>query len=123
MNRKQRFVAVWLAVVVAATTMAAVAADPISGRWAGTFDAMGQMVPFTLSIALDGSKVTAAVDSEHTGAGKTENGVWKDGVFSMTFDFENHQSIAFTGKPTKDGLAGEFTTEGFTGKWTAARAK
>jgi hypothetical protein len=100
-----------------------VAADPFSGRWSGTFDAMGQMVPFTMTLAVDAGKVTGTVDSEHTGVGHSKDGVVKDGAFSMTMEFEKHQAIAFTGKATKDGLAGEFTTEGFTGKWTAARAK
>lgn len=99
------------------------AADPFSGKWAGTFDAMGQMVPFTMTLDVHGDAVTATVDSEHTGLGHSKDGVVKDGAFSMTMEFEKHQSIAFTGKPAKDGLAGEFTTEGFTGKWTAARAK
>ena len=94
-------------------------ADPISGRWEGKFDAMGQIVPFTMELKLDGAKVTGTLDSEHTGHGQAKDGVWKDGAFAMTIVFDKHESIAFTGKPAKDGLEGEFKTEGFTAKWTA----
>ncbi len=111
-----------LALVLAASTTTT-AADPISGRWAGKFDAMGQIVPFRMSLTLTGDKVTGTLDSEHTGHGVARDGVWKDGAFSLTMNFENHQSIGFTGKPTKDGLAGEFKTEGFTAKWEAVKAQ
>ncbi len=110
-----------LALVFVTGTIAA--ADPISGRWEGKFDAMGQIVPFTMTLKVDGDKVTGTLDSEHTGHGQSKDGVWKDGAFAMTMVFEKHESIAFTGKPTADGLSGEFKTEGFTAKWTAAKAK
>jgi hypothetical protein len=122
MTRKSLALMTALALTVA-LCVRLVAADPFSGTWSGTFDAMGQMVPFTMTLAVDAGKVTGTVDSEHTGVGHSKDGVVKDGAFSMTMEFEKHQAIAFTGKATKDGLAGEFTTEGFTGKWTAARAK
>lgn len=111
-----------LALFVAAGA-ATTAADPISGKWEGKFDAMGQIVPFTMSLTLAGDKVTGTLDSEHTGHGVARDGVWKDNAFSLTMDFESHQSIGFTGKPTKDGLTGEFKTEGFTASWTAVKAK
>ena len=107
-----------LALTFVSGTMAA-PADPISGRWEGKFDAMGQIVPFTMELKLDGAKVIGTLDSEHTGHGQAKDGVWKDGAFAMTMMFDKHESIAFTGKPTKDGLEGEFKTEGFTAKWTA----
>ena len=119
--RRVMFSAILAVMFVIAT--AAAPADPISGRWAGKFDAMGQIVPFTMSLKVEGDKVTGTLDSEHTGHGQAKDGVWKDGAFSMTMVFDKHESIAFTGKPTADGLAGEFKTEGFTAKWTAAKAK
>ena len=119
--RRWAFTAVLVLVFVTGTL--ATAADPISGRWEGKFDAMGQIVPFTMTLKLDAGKVTATLDSEHTGHGQATDGVWKDGAFTMTMVFEKHQSIVFTGKPVTDGLAGEFKTEGFTARWTAAKAK
>lgn len=112
-----------VAALVFATGTLAATADPISGRWEGKFDAMGQIVPFTMSLKLDGDKVTGTLDSEHTGHGQAKDGVWKDGGMSFTLVFEKHESIAFTGKPIKDGLEGEFKTEGFTAKWTAVKGK
>jgi hypothetical protein len=76
-----------------------------------------------MELAVKDAELTGTIDSEHTGHGKLKGSVEKDGTFTMTASFESHQSIAFTGKPTKDGLAGEFKTEGFTAKWTVAKAK
>jgi hypothetical protein len=76
-----------------------------------------------MTLEVDGDKVRGTLDSEHTGHGQSKDGVWKDGIFTMTMVFDKHESIAFTGKPAGDGLAGEFKTEGFTAKWSATKAK
>ena len=122
MNRRRWTLLGILALVFAIGTLTT-AAGPISGRWDGKFDAMGQIVPFTMTLKVDGDKVTGTLDSEHTGHGQAKDGVWKDGSLAMTMVFEKHESIAFTGKPIKDALEGEFKTEGFTAKWTATKAK
>jgi hypothetical protein len=119
---KTRYLSALVVVLVALTAAATIAADPISGQWEGKFDAMGTLVPFKMMLKLDGDKITGSLESEHTGPGKATDGIWKDGTFSMTMVFEKHQSIEFTGKPTKDGLEGEFKTEGFTAKWAATKS-
>jgi hypothetical protein len=122
MNTRRWGLVAVIALALAAGTMTATA-DPISGRWEGKFDAMGQLVPFTMTLKLTGDTVTGTLESEHTGHGEAKDGKWKDGTMTMTMVFEQHQSIVFSGKPTDDGLAGEFKTEGFSAKWTATKAK
>ena len=95
--------------------------DPISGEWNVMFFVQGHNTPATFSFKLDGQKVTGGAYSDHTGAGTIRDGKWIDGKLSFTLDFAKHESIVVNGA-LKDGkLAGEFTTEGFTAKWEAAR--
>ena len=95
--------------------------DPITGEWNVIFFVQGHNTPATFTFKLDGQKVTGGAYSDHTGAGTIRDGKWIDGKLSFTLDFAKHESIVVNGA-LKDGkLAGEFTTEGFTAKWEAAR--
>lgn len=98
----------------------AAAGDPISGEWDANADAQGQQIPFTLTLKLEGDKVTG----ESTGQGGTTpltNGSWKDGKLSFTIDTPNG-AIVLTAM-IKDGkLVGEYDFAGqATGPWEAKK--
>lgn len=96
-------------------------ADPISGEWNVTFHVHEMKTPATFTFALDGTKLTGTAISDHTGPGTIRDGKYANGKLSFTLDFKKHESIAVNGT-LKDGkLTGEFSTEGFTDKWEAAR--
>jgi uncharacterized protein (DUF2147 family) len=98
------------------------AADPISGEWNVSFFVKGHpATPASFNLKLDGEKVTGTAYSEHTGEGTVRDGKYTDGKLSFTLDFKKHESIAITGDVMDGKLSGEFTTEGFTSKWEAAK--
>jgi len=114
-------VAVMTSPGLATPTPARVDADPISGEWNGSFQVEGYSADFTFKFKLDGKKVIGTGESAHTGPGTLSNGSWADGKLSFTMDFAAHESIAVTGSLNDGKLAGEFHTEGMTGKWEAKR--
>jgi len=96
--------------------------DQISGEWNVSFFVRGHgTTPALFILKLDGEKVTGAAYSDHTGAGTIREGKWADGKLSFVLDFKKHESIAVKGGLQNGKLAGEFTTEGFTGKWEAVK--
>jgi len=95
--------------------------DPISGEWNVSFFVNGQTTPATFTFKLDGKKVTGTAFSEHTGEGNVLDGLWENGKLSLTLDFKKHQSIALTGAMKEAKLVGQFSTEGFTANWEAAK--
>jgi hypothetical protein len=98
------------------------AADPISGEWNVSFFVKGHpTTPASFRLKLDGEKVTGTAYSDHTGEGTVRDGKYTDGKLSFTLDFKKHESIAIMGGAKDGKLAGEFTTEGFTAKWEAAK--
>jgi len=100
----------------------AVATDAVSGDWKITFKMGDHTGEGTMTLKLDGDKVTGTVETAHTGPGTLSNGAYKDGKLSFTANFAKHESINFTGE-VKDGkLTGEFATEGMTGSWAGTKA-
>jgi|ERR1051325_95718 hypothetical protein len=102
---------------------AAVAAnqDPISGEWNVTFYVHDNKTPASFTFKVDGTTVTGTAYSDHTGPGTIRDGKYADSKLSFTLDFKKHESIVVNGV-LKDGkLSGEFSTEGFTGKWEATK--
>ncbi len=98
-------------------------ADPLSGEWNVTFYVGDTATPATFKFKLEGTKVTGAVYSDHTGEGTIRDGKWLDGKLSFAADFKNHRPIVIQGT-LKDGkLAGEaHHPEGPTFKWGAVKA-
>lgn len=98
--------------------------NSIAGEWSLRFSVENQTVPGKMNLTVDGEKVTGTVETAHTGPGTFQDGKWIDGKLSATLVFEKHESIALTGGLQADKnqkLAGEFRTEGRTGKWDAER--
>jgi len=108
--------------LMAVASLTVLAADPISGSWAATFQVEGYPpTPAIFELKLDGQKVTGTIKSEHTGPGKVTEGRWANDSLSFTAVFETHESIAIWGHLEADKLVGEFKTEGFVAKWEAKK--
>jgi hypothetical protein len=94
-------------------------ADEISGEWDAVADAQGQPIPFTLSLKLDGDKITGASDSQ-LGHANIVSGSWKDGKFSVMLD----GNVALVATMIEGKLSGEYDYNGQgSGKWVAVRKK
>ncbi|MDX6558829.1 MAG: hypothetical protein QOF72_1878, partial [Blastocatellia bacterium] len=61
------------------------AADLLSGDWDAAADAQGQAVPFTLSLKVEGEKVTGTSVSQ-LGDSTISSGSWKDGKLAVVLD-------------------------------------
>lgn len=95
--------------------------DPISGEWNVTFFVHEHKTPASFTFKVEGTTVTGTAYSDHTGPGTIRDGKFADSKLSFTLDFKKHESIVVNGV-LKDGkLSGEFSTEGFTDKWEAAK--
>ncbi len=95
------------------------AKDDISGEWDAVADAQGQPIPFTLSLKLDGDKVTGSSDSQ-LGHANIVSGSWKDGKFSVMLD----GNVALVATMIEGKLSGDYDYNGQgSGKWVAVRKK
>ncbi len=93
--------------------------DEISGEWEAMADAQGQPFPFTLSLKLDGEKVTGSSNSQ-LGAGTVTTGTWKDGKLAVMLD----GNIGLVATMIDGKLSGEYDFAGQTsGKWVAVKKK
>jgi len=94
-------------------------ADEISGEWEAVADAQGQPFPFTLSLRLDGDKVTGSSNSQ-LGVGNITTGSWKDGKLAIVLD----GNIALVASMIEGKLSGDYDFAGqSSGKWVAIKKK
>ena len=99
-----------------------VTTDELSGVWDAAADAQGQAVPFTLTLKLDGEKVTGGSSSQ-LGDSTISSGVWKDGKLAIVLDGANGQ-VALIATLIDGKLAGDFDYAGqMQGKWVAVKKK
>ena len=99
-----------------------VMADDISGEWDGVADAGGEAVPFTLSLKLDGEKVTGSSNSQ-LGTANITSGVWKDGKLAIAMDTGNGQ-LTMVATIVEGKLSGDYDYAGqASGKWVAQKKK
>ena len=97
----------------------AAALDEISGEWDAVADAQGQPFPFTLSLKLDGEKVTGSSNSQ-LGVGTVTTGSWKDGKLAIVLD----GNIALIATMIEGKLSGDYDFAGqSSGKWVAVKKK
>ena len=95
------------------------APDEISGDWDAVADAQGQPFPFTLSLKLDGDKVTGSSDSQ-LGHGTITTGTWKDGKLAVVLD----GNITLVATMIEGKLSGDYDFAGqSSGKWVAVKKK
>jgi len=94
-------------------------ADDISGDWDAVADAQGQAFPFTLSLKLDGDKITGSSDSQ-LGHANIVSGSWKEGKLAIALD----GNIALVATMIEGKLSGDYDYNGQgSGKWVAVRKK
>jgi hypothetical protein len=99
-----------------------VAVDEISGDWDGVADAQGQPFPFTLSLKLDGEKVTGSSTSQ-LGTASISTGSWKDGKLAFVLEGGSGQ-IVMAATMVDGKLSGDYDFAGqSSGKWVAIKKK
>ena len=104
-----------------------IAAEPsmaefLTGQWDATADANGQPFPFSLTLKVDGEKVTGSSTSE-LGTSPISTGTWKDGKLVFVLDSSNGQ-IGMVATVVEGKLVGDFDYAGqMTGKWAAVKKK
>lgn len=95
--------------------------DPISGDYDITFSVAGQGASGTMTLKVEGNKVTGTVNTAHTGAGTITDGKWEKGKLTCTAKFANHEDVVMSGEMKDGKLSGEFKAEGNTGQWTTTK--
>jgi hypothetical protein len=95
------------------------AKDEISGEWDAVADAQGQAFPFTLSLKLDGDKITGSSDSQ-LGHANIVSGSWKEGKLAIALD----GNITLVATMVEGKLSGDYDYNGQgSGRWVAVRKK
>ena len=98
------------------------AKDELSGEWDAAADAQGQAFPFTLTLKLDGDKVTGSSSSE-LGNSTISSGTFKDGKLALVLESANGQT-ALIGAMVDGKLVGDYDYNGqLSGKWVATKKK
>ena len=92
----------------------------LTGQWDATADANGQPFPFTLTLKVEGEKVTGTSNSE-LGLSTISTGTWKDGKLVFVLESANGQ-IGMVAAIVDGKLVGDFDLSGqMTGKWAAVK--
>jgi len=97
-------------------------AELLTGVWDAAADAQGQAFPFTLTLKVEGEKVTGSSSSQ-LGDSTISSGVWKDGKLAVVLDGTGGQ-VALIGTLVDGKLVGDYDYSGqLQGKWVAAKKK
>ncbi len=98
------------------------AADPISGSWEGTVELPDGSMPFTMTLKLDGAKVTGEVGSVQ-GAAPISEGSWVDGKLTIAFTYVDGAAVQMSGVVTDGALSGSLSYGGgqMVGTWAAKK--
>ena len=96
--------------------------DELSGVWEAAADANGQAFPFTLTLKVEGEKVTGGSSSQ-LGDSTISSGVWKDGKLAVVLEGGSGQ-VALIATVVDGKLVGDYDFAGqLQGKWVAAKKK
>lgn len=99
------------------------AAELLSGEWDAAADAQGQPFLFTLTLKVEGEKVTGGTISQ-LGQSTITSGSWKDGKLVFVLSGENGGQIGMMANLQDGKLIGDFDFSGqMTGKWAATKKK
>jgi hypothetical protein len=94
----------------------------LSGEWEAVADAQGQPFPFTLTLKIDGEKVSGSSSSQ-LGDSVISTGTWKDGRLNFQMDSPNGV-VTLSATVIEGKLSGEFDYAGqLQGKWVAVKRK
>ena len=97
-------------------------ADLLTGVWDAAADAQGQAFPFTLTLKVEGEKVTGSSSSQ-LGESTISSGAWKDGKLAVVLDGTAGQ-VALIATLVDGKLVGDYDFAGqLQGKWVAAKKK
>jgi len=101
---------------------AAAAAVNLNGEWEAVADANGQPFPFSLTLKIDGEKVTGGSSSQ-LGDSVISSGTWKDGQLNFVMEGQNG-AITMNATVIDGKLSGLFDYAGqLQGKWVAVKKK
>ena len=101
---------------------AAAAGVNLSGEWEAVADANGQPFPFSLTLKIDGEKVTGGSSSQ-LGDSVISSGTWKDGQLNFVMEGQNG-AITMNAVVIDGKLSGQFDYAGqLQGKWVAVKKK
>ncbi len=94
----------------------------LSGDWDAVADNQGQPFPFSLTLKVDGEKVTGSSSSE-LGESTISTGNWKDG--KLNFQLESPNGVVMMSATIVEGkLTGDFDFAGqVQGKWVAIKKR
>jgi hypothetical protein len=97
-------------------------AEVLTGVWDAAADAQGQAFPFTLTLKVEGEKVTGSSSSQ-LGESTISSGTWKDGKLAVVLDGSAGQ-VALIATLVDGKLSGDYDFAGqLQGKWVAAKKK
>jgi hypothetical protein len=98
------------------------AADPLTGIWEGTVALPDGALPVTMTLKLDGAKVTGEVGGVQGAAPITE-GSWADGKLTIAFTYVDGAAVQMTGALTNGALSGSLSYGGgqMVATWAAGR--
>ncbi len=97
-------------------------AEVLNGEWDAVADAQGQAFPFTLTLKVEGEKVTGSSSSE-LGTSTVSSGTWKDGKLAVMLESGSGQ-IALIATMVDGKLSGDYDFSGqLSGKWVAVKKK
>jgi len=97
-------------------------ADPITGVWEGTVELPDGAMPFTMTLKLDGAKVTGEVSSVQ-GATPISEGSWVDSKLTIAFSYVDGAAVQMTGAVTDGALSGSLSYGGgqIVATWAAKK--
>lgn len=101
----------------------AMSAADLTGDWDAVADVGGQSMPFTLTLKVDGEKVTGSTTSQQ--GTTTIEGTYAGGQLTFGITTPDGMSIVMSGKPEAGKIAGTFDVGGGMGQggWSAAKRK
>jgi hypothetical protein len=103
-----------------ATATVVAAPVDINGVWEALADANGQPFPFTLTLKVEGEKVTGGSSSQ-LGESSITDGSWKEGKLAFQLNGQNG-AISMSATIVEGKLSGEFDYSGqLQGKWVAVK--
>jgi len=94
--------------------------DAISGAWDAALITDDNTVQLTLTLKLEGNKVTGSSESSHLGSGAISNGSWTNNKLTITVE-TIHGPLALTGALQNGKLVGEWDAGHMQGKWEAKK--
>ena len=95
-------------------------ADAISGAWDAELITDDNTAQLTLTLKLEGNKVTGSYESSHLGSGAIKGGSWVNNKLTITVE-TSHAPLTLTGALQNGKLVGEWDAGHMQGKWEAKK--